>query len=159
MFMHVDNEPAVSCMDWQSGEVNAKYWTINLLAMTVGDSAEKSIKACNVSASVSPPAPSPPVGTTSQGNCGVTAWAPLADCDNGPGSGALNTTKEGIQSLSQCVAKVKSCKNANYVSYSADHADCSWYSHCDFSHLGKPGGAYVSQVAVSYTHLTLPTKA
>ena len=31
-----DNEPAVSCMDWQSGQVNAKYWVTNLLARTVG---------------------------------------------------------------------------------------------------------------------------
>jgi hypothetical protein len=35
----------VSCMDWQTGEVNAKYWVVSLLAATVGDSRPKSIKA------------------------------------------------------------------------------------------------------------------
>ena len=48
-----DNEPAVSCMDWQTGEVNAKYWTINLLAMTGvresrSISAELSLLACTL---------------------------------------------------------------------------------------------------------------
>ena len=31
-----DNEPAVTSMDWTTGEVNAKYWAINLLATTLG---------------------------------------------------------------------------------------------------------------------------
>merc|ERR1711981_624616 len=44
-----DNEPAVSCMDWQTGQVNAKYWVTNLLAMTVGSKQEKAIMASNVS--------------------------------------------------------------------------------------------------------------
>ena len=65
-----------------------------------------------------------------------------------PGSGALNTTAEGIKTLAECVAKVKSCKNANYVSFSLaeDHQDCSWYSHCDWKELSKPGGNYMSEV-------------
>ena len=147
----LQNEPAVSCMDWQSGEVNAKYWAINLLATTVGDSRPKSVKASKIAAAPPPPAPAPPpppaAGTTAAGNCGTTAYKPLSECEKGPSTGALNTTKEGITSLAQCVATVKSCKNANYVSFSLDpgHQDCSWYSHCDFAHLGKPGGGYRSE--------------
>ena len=35
-------------LDWQTGEPNAKYWVTNLLATTVGDSREKSIKAAKL---------------------------------------------------------------------------------------------------------------
>jgi hypothetical protein len=38
-----DNEPGVSCIDWQTGEVNAKYWVGHLLATTVGDAQVKSL--------------------------------------------------------------------------------------------------------------------
>lgn len=33
----------MSCLDWVTGEPNAKYWTVHLLAQTVGTSAEKTI--------------------------------------------------------------------------------------------------------------------
>lgn len=33
----------MSCLDWVTGEPNAKYWVVNLLASTVGTSAEKTI--------------------------------------------------------------------------------------------------------------------
>ena len=63
-----------------------------------------------------------------------------ARCAAGPGSGALNTTTEGITTLADCAAKVKSCSNANYISFSLapDHQDCSWYAKCDMSRLAKP---------------------
>jgi len=48
-----DNEPAVSCMDWQSGQVNAKYWATQLLATTVGDAGEKTIVAYSLKTSAS----------------------------------------------------------------------------------------------------------
>ena len=31
-----DNEPAVSCLDWQTGEPNAKYWAVQMLANALG---------------------------------------------------------------------------------------------------------------------------
>lgn len=130
-------------------QVNAKYWVINLLAMTVGDSKPKSIKASNVTSAPPPPGPPPPpVGTTKTGNCGDTSYRPLLDCNAGPGSGALNTTSYGMKTIADCVDTVKSCKNANYVSFSLDHAheDCSWYSHCDFDNLAHIGADYESEV-------------
>lgn len=63
-----DNEPAVSCLDWQTGEPNAKYYAIQLLASTVGTSAPKTIVASNVtvvSGTMSQPQ-SPPPRDTSQ---------------------------------------------------------------------------------------------
>merc|ERR1712166_1218013 len=44
-----DNEPAVSCMDWQSGQPNAKYWVTQLLAQTVGTKESKAIVNVTVS--------------------------------------------------------------------------------------------------------------
>jgi hypothetical protein len=38
-----DNEPAVSCLDWQTGEPNVKYHAIKMLADTVGSKANKTI--------------------------------------------------------------------------------------------------------------------
>ena len=38
-----DNEPAVSCLDWQTGEPNAKYYAITALTSSVGTSALKTI--------------------------------------------------------------------------------------------------------------------
>ena len=45
-----DNVPGVSCMDWQTGMVNAKYWVTQLLAATVGDAKPKTIVASTVHA-------------------------------------------------------------------------------------------------------------
>ena len=56
----LDNEPGVTCMDWQTGEVNANYWAINLLAMTAGTSKAKSVKASTISVDPVPPPPAPP---------------------------------------------------------------------------------------------------
>lgn len=44
-----DNEPAVSMLDWQSGEPNAKYWVTRLLAATVGSRAPKRLSPSNTS--------------------------------------------------------------------------------------------------------------
>lgn len=43
-----DNEPAVSCMDWMSGQVNAKYWVTQLLAKTVGTKDDKAFSMVNI---------------------------------------------------------------------------------------------------------------
>ena len=83
----------------------------------VGDSKEKSVKSSKLTVAPAPPPPppppAPPIGASKKGNCGDTVWKPLSECEKGPGSGALNTKTEGITSLADCVAKVKTCKNAN----------------------------------------------
>jgi len=135
-----DNEPAVSCMDWQTGEVNAKYWVTNLLATTVGTKEEKSILASNITA---PPVPVSPVGTTGAGTCGTTTY--MESCASAA-SGAYNTTTESIRTLADCKAKVTGCSNANYVSFSLTNEDCSWYSHCDMNSLTSVGAQYTSEV-------------
>ena len=45
-----DNNPEVSCLDWTTGEPNAKYWAIHLLASTLGGKDEKTIHAYNETA-------------------------------------------------------------------------------------------------------------
>ena len=50
-----DNEPAVSCLDWQTGEVNAKYYAIQMLAQL--GAGPKSFLQVDVE---QPPPPPPP---------------------------------------------------------------------------------------------------
>jgi hypothetical protein len=125
-----DNEPAVSCLDWQTGEPNAKYYAIQALARTVGSSAPKTIFTATTGQH------SPPVGTIGNGTCGATSYG--GDCDVLP-KGAWHLAAENITDLASCVARAKKCKMADYVSFSdvAGNQDCSWYSasECDFSNL------------------------
>lgn len=79
-------------------------------------------------------APPPPVGTKGNGTCGATAFGKDCDVDT---RGAWDAHAENIANLSACVAKAKPCKQAEFVSYSSQNADCSWYSDCDFEHLCK----------------------
>ena len=44
-----DNEPAVSMLDWNTGEANAKFWVTRLLAATVGSKAPKQLSPSNTS--------------------------------------------------------------------------------------------------------------
>ena len=48
-----------------------------------------------------------------------------------------------MKTFDDCVAKVKTCSMGNYVSYSLEANDCSWYSACEFNQLcadcSKPG--------------------
>ena len=79
-----------------------------------------------------PPSPAPPspfpVGTIGNGTCGATAYG--KDCSVDP-----RGSFPGMKTFDDCVAKVKSCSMGNYVSYSTQANDCSWYSTCDFEHL------------------------
>ena len=127
-------------MDWQTGQVNAKYWVTNLLATTVGTKEEKTILVSNVTF---PPPPTPAVGTTAKGTCGQTSYG--SECSKS-GSGAYNTTTEGIRTLADCAAKVSGCSNGNYVSFSLKNEDCSWYSHCNMKSLEIVGADYISEV-------------
>jgi len=148
-----DNEPAVSCMDWQTGEVNAKYWVTNLLATTIGTKEEKSLLASNVTA-LAPPAP--PVGTTGHGTCGVTGYGKQCSA---AASGAYNTTIEGIRTLDDCKAKVAACANGNYVSFSLSNEDCSWYAHCDMDSLTTVRAGYISEAVTGKDKTDSPVYA
>ena len=82
-----DNEPAASCLDWQTGEPNAKYYAIQALARTVGSSAPKTIFTATTGQH------SPPVGTIGNGTCGATNYG--GDCDVLP-KGAWHLAAENI---------------------------------------------------------------
>ena len=119
----------MSCIDWKSGDFNAKFYAIQMLAAALG-SGPKSFFAANVSVSgVAPPPPATPAGAVANGTCGHTDFA--TDCD-AAARGAFNITKEGIKDLAGCVARVKRCDKAGFASFSADsqHMDCSWYRSC-----------------------------
>ena len=81
-----------------------------------------------------------PVGTVKNGTCGATSVGP--DCNTAP-KGSF----PGLDTMAACVAKLKGCKMANYVSFSPPAplgwGDCSWYNaaSCDFDHLCSGGCA------------------
>ena len=51
-----------------------------------------------------------------------------------------------IKTLADCAAKAKTCKMANYISFSVKNADCSWYTKCNVTTgIGNPSGDYESE--------------
>jgi len=137
-----DNEPAVASLDWRTGEPNAKYWAIRMLAKRLGDTPRQ-LHTATLGGGPAPPKP----GTTAAGTCGYTNYED--DCDTAR-MGAFNTTSEGIGSLAQCVARCNKCAACHYVSLSLQNEDCSWYTECDLEHLIHFGANYTSE-AVSPT--------
>ena len=128
-----DNEPAVSCLDWTTGQENAKYWSIHMLAHAMGTDSKDFARATYSGV----PAPvAPPVGTTGNGTCGATNFG--GDCNTSP-KGAWPAAQLHITSLDECVAHAThlGCKMANFVSFSnvPGNSDCSWYQECDMSNL------------------------
>lgn len=115
----------------KTGEANAKYWAVNMLAEAMGFGLKDFYNATISAGQMAPP---PPVGTVGNGTCGATNFG--GDCNKDP-KGAWDAAKLKIGSLAECAAKAKGCKMANYVSFSdvTGNHDCSWYSECDMSHL------------------------
>ena len=135
-----DNEPAVSCMDWKTGQVNAKYWAIHMLARALGSGPKTLFNVSNGAGL--PPAPVAP-GTTGSGTCGYTRDA--GDCDK-DASGAWDAAKYNITDVASCAAKAKGCTMGNFVSYSKQNNDCSWYVACDWAGKLDVGRGYTSEV-------------
>ena len=135
-----DNEPAVASLDWQTGEPNAKYYAIRMLATALGAGAKR---LYNVSVGAGPPPPYAP-GETHSGNCGSTDYG--GDCTY-DASGAWVADQENITSLALCAARCRTCARCNYVSYSNASAnnDCSWYSHCTLRDPPLPLPQYESE--------------
>jgi hypothetical protein len=126
-----NNEPAVASLDWDTGLPNAKYYAINMLATAFG-TAPRNLFNTSVSSAATPVAP----GTTAPGNCGFTWWD--EDCSGKRNAqGAWNTTADGIADLASCAARCAwaNCTSCNYVSFSLQNEDCSWYASCDFANL------------------------
>jgi len=132
-----DNEPAVAALDWTTGEPNAKYHSVRMLATAIG-TGRRSLHRGTANSST----PTPTPGQKGDGTCGFTTWDD--DCDHDD-SGAINITKAGINSLDDCVAHCSKCAKANYVSFSVPNEDCSWYAHCEMTELIRVGAKYVSE--------------
>lgn len=71
-----------------------------------------------------------------RGVCGPTEYKER--CDTGP-SGAI-----ALGSLRACKARCLHCAACNFISFSAERRDCSWYTECELVTLGKKGVAAVS---------------
>ncbi len=145
-----DNEPAVSCLDWKTGEPNAKYYAVQLLANRLEGAAPKALLPVRINYTYYPPVPAPKVGTKGNGTCGDTNYMDPEACDTEP-LGALDANKLGIKDLDGCVAKVSQCKMGAYASFSEKNNDCSWYSgdKCDLDRLISVGAGYVTEVVRS----------
>lgn len=135
-----DNEPAVASLDWSTGEPNAKYWAVRMLARRLGATPRK-LYAGRVTGGPPPPKP----GTLGNGTCGNTNYG--GDCSV-LDRGAWNTTSEGIASLADCVARCRrGCSKCEFVSLSLKNEDCSWYKECDLDRLMKVAGYKSEAVA------------
>lgn len=127
-----DNEPAVSMLDWKTGEPNAKYYATQMLAKALG-SGKKSFFNVSVHFEATPH-PSGAIPVT--GCCGHTDYT--MDCA-GVSKGSWNSTILGITNLTACAARVmQECPHANFASFSSHNQDCSWYERCDLKHLEQP---------------------
>ena len=67
-----DNEASVSCLDWKTGQPNAKYYAIQMLANTLG-AGPKSFFNVTVKAPAPPPAPPPEKPITTLAECAAKA--------------------------------------------------------------------------------------
>jgi hypothetical protein len=119
-----DNEPGVSCLDWKTGQVNSKYYAIQMLANALGSGPKSFLNATLVGAGPSPPPVK--VGMKGTGTCGVTLVCAKSNCCNIQSKGSWDARAENITSLADCVAYAKACSMANFVSYSNPMNDCSW---------------------------------
>ena len=123
-----DNNPAVASLDWITGQPNAKYWVIKMLA-ALGSGPKLLF---NTTVETLPNNAS--AGEVRPGSCGNVSL--VADCETWP-TGTWNTTEENIASLTECAARCRQCGFGlcNYVSLALEREQCSWFSHCDMDRL------------------------
>ena len=97
------------------------------------------------------PPPNPADFETKPGNCGQTSWND--QCSDSSTSGAIHAKASSITTMAACKAFCSQCDACNFVSFSADHDDCSWYSSCDIQHLATTAGNYSSTQIKNLTAL------
>ena len=148
-----DNEPAVTGLDWQTGEPNARAHVVKMLVDALG-SGPKALLHANVTKAGSVPPALPKAGAIRSGFCDHTATG--GNC-NTTAKGSIDTSSWLNNSLAACVANVTAaaCERANYVSFSAVHHDCSWFASCDFTDLKTSDAGYKTEVV----RPTAPTDA
>ena len=80
-----------------------------------------------------------------KGNCGGTKYEPPASCQTHMPSGAIRAQENGITTFKLCkdYCLLNCSATCNFVSFSASHDDCSWYSQCSIRKLA-PEADYVS---------------
>jgi len=80
-------------------------------------------------------------GSKRFGYCDVTDEARGIDCTNGiKGSWsatvtASNHASSGITNINQCALRCLRCARCNFISYSMEQGDCSWFHKCDLDNL------------------------
>ena len=78
-----------------------------------------------------------------EGHCGVTSFDAPSDCAHGD-KGVLGLLPQEVETplkaARACLARCAACERCRFVSLSRRLADCSWYSSCDLSRLGRGTG-------------------
>ena len=70
------------------------------------------------------------------GHCGMaSAGADCARDDEGSWALSASDTVSAHAAAGACMRRCLGCSRCRYVSYSLTWADCSWFRHCDMSHL------------------------
>ena len=81
------------------------------------------------------------------GACGATENG--GDCDtDDQGAWPMAPPRH---SLATCIAMCRCCERCHYISYSAQHEDCSWFTACQLSNLQQPATAGATDLGRTYT--------
>ena len=81
---------------------------------------------------------------TAVGYCAATDSQSRFDCARSD-KGAWDAAAANISSLAACVARCRGCQRCRWVSWSAEHGDCSWYYACTTMHTNHDGASYVTR--------------
>lgn len=129
-----DNEPAVTGMDWTTGDLNSKTFALDMLVRAFG-SGEKNLLPAKLTSHANGP-PKYPTGTVRPGYCSSTSAQPVG-C-NFTAKGSWPTGGWPAETLNACVAHATNaaCINADFISFSKVNHDCSWYRDCNMDQLG-----------------------
>ena len=79
------------------------------------------------------------------GYCYATPLGEEGSCDTGR-HGAWDTAVYSIRNMQHYIRKCLRCANCNFVSYTAQQNDCSWYSRCPMHNLYQGHGAVTASV-------------
>jgi hypothetical protein len=115
-----DNEPAVSCLDWKTGQPNAKYWAIHMLAKEMGIGLKSLF---NASITLDGGAPPPPPPSPSGGGCFMSPKGAV-NYKFAPGNVFPTDAQHphGLRiknSVAECCSLCQSLKNCSFFTYSA----------------------------------------
>ena len=94
--------------------------------------------------------------TPLEGFCATTAYEQLA-CAPTAAKGAwpLRNATSWRAAAHECLSRCSACERCQYVSFSIEQSDCSWFKHCDTSKLHRSISGFVTLPALAASSLDL----